>query len=67
MAESRYPLLVALPGGRVQHAARTLGDGPSVVTLCRKRGTPTGDGDGLRYCAACNDKPNPISQQSAAQ
>lgn len=64
MAQLRYPLTVALPGGRVRHAARVIGDGPAVVTLCRKRGTPTGDGHDLPYCAACRARPNPISQQS---
>lgn len=64
MTEPRYPLLVRLRGGRVQHAARLVGAGPTVTTLCRKRGTPTGDGSGLPYCAACGNKPNPISQQS---
>ncbi|MFC8704097.1 hypothetical protein ACFUIV_18175 [Streptomyces anulatus] len=64
LPEPRYPLLVALPGGRVQHAARLIGGGPAVNTLCRKRGTPTGDGDGLPYCAGCRNRPNPISQQS---
>lgn len=63
MALPRYPLVVALPGGRVRHAARLIGEGPSVNTLCRKRGTPTGDGASLPYCRACADRPNPISQQ----
>lgn len=63
MAEPRYPLLVALPGGRVQHAARLIGDGPAVTTLCSKRGIPTGDGTGLAYCRGCASRPNPISQQ----
>lgn len=65
MTESRFPLLVSLPGGRVQHTARLVGTGPTVTTLCRKRGIPNGDGAGLRYCAACKGKANPISQQSA--
>ena len=65
MSEPRYPLLVALPGGRVQHAARLIGTGPAVNTLCRKRGTPTGDGAGMPYCRACADRPNPINQQTA--
>jgi hypothetical protein len=56
---------VALPGGRVRHAARLLGDGPTVMTLCGKRDTPTGDGAGLAYCQACRRRPNPISQQSS--
>lgn len=64
MPEPRYPLLVALPGGRVQHSARLNGGGPAVTTLCRKRATPTGDGSGLPYCRGCADRPNPISQQS---
>lgn len=59
MADPQYPLLVALPGGRVQHAARPIGDGPAVVTLCRKRGAPTGNGDTLSYCRACLNRPNP--------
>lgn len=65
MAAPRYPLLVALSGGRVRHNARLIGDGPFVVTLCRKRGNPVGDGAGLPYCAACRSRPNPISQQSS--
>lgn len=64
MAGSRYPLLVALPGGRVQHSARLIGPGSAVTTLCRKRGVPSGDGQGLLYCRACADRPNPIRQQS---
>lgn len=63
MAEPRYPLTVALPGGRVKHSARLIGDGPAVTTLCRKRGTPAGNGDGLSYCRACANRPNPIAQQ----
>lgn len=59
MADPKYPLLAALPGGRVQHAARIVGAGPAVVTLCRKRGTPTGDGSDLSYCRACQNRPNP--------
>lgn len=62
-ARPRFPLLAALPGGRVQHAARLVGDGPAVTTLCQKRGTPAGDGTGLPYCRACAGRPNPISQQ----
>jgi len=65
MAEPRYSLLVALPGGRVQHYARLIGDGPAVNTLCRKRGIPTGDGSSLPRCSACRARPNPISQQNA--
>jgi hypothetical protein len=65
MTEPRYPLLVALPGGRVQHDARQVGDGPAVFTLCRKRDIPTGDGSGLPRCSACRARPNPISQQSS--
>jgi hypothetical protein len=65
MPEPRFPLLVALPGGRVQHSARLIGDGPTVTTPCRKRGLPTGDGDGLPYCRACENTSNPISQQSS--
>ena len=64
--QPRYPLHVALPGGRVQHSARQLGNGTAVITLCRKRGTPTGAGDGLPYCRACASKPNPIPQQHYA-
>ena len=64
MTEPRYPLLVTLPGGRVQHSARLIGAGPAVTTLCRKRGAPAGDGAGLTYCRACAGRPNPISQQS---
>lgn len=61
-----YPLLVALPGGRVQHAAKASRDNPSLVhTLCRKRGVPAGDGTGLPYCRACRARPNPIQQQTA--
>ncbi|MGW5817248.1 hypothetical protein [Streptomyces noursei] len=64
MSQPRYPLQVALPGGRVRHDARLIGNGPAVNTLCRKRGTPTSDGAGLPHCHACADRPNPISQQS---
>ncbi|MEU2963356.1 hypothetical protein, partial [Streptomyces albidoflavus] len=60
----RYPLLVGLPGGRVQHAAKLAADGEHVFTLCRKRGRPDGDGGGLPYCRACANRPNPISQQA---
>lgn len=60
----RYPLTVALPGGRVRHAARLAGDGPAVTTLCRKRGTPTGDGSGLPWCSACASRPNPQDQRT---
>ncbi|MEU2236135.1 hypothetical protein [Streptomyces vietnamensis] len=60
---ARYPLLVQLPGGRVQHAARELTNG-LVKTLCPKApARPIGDGTGLPYCAACRHRPNPISQQ----
>jgi hypothetical protein len=59
VAAPRYPLLVAFPWGRVRHQARLIGDGPAVTTLCRKRDTPTGDGAGLPYCAACLKRPNP--------
>lgn len=62
---ARYPLVVALPGGRVRHNARIVGGGPEVTTLCRKRGVPTGDGFWLPYCRACSARPNPISQQSS--
>ncbi|MEV5703047.1 hypothetical protein AB0L55_36900 [Streptomyces anthocyanicus] len=58
--EPRYPLRVALPGGRVRHSARLIGDGPAVTTLCRKRGTPVGDGSALAYCRACAARPNPM-------
>jgi hypothetical protein len=58
-----YPLLVALPGSRRRHDARWIGGGPAVVTLCRKRGTPTGDGQGLAHCATCARTPNPINQR----
>lgn len=64
MSAARYPLEVALPGGRVRHSARLVGDGPQVTTLCRKRGVPTGDGAGLPYCRACAALPNPIPQQT---
>jgi hypothetical protein len=64
MAEPRYPLAVVLPGGRVRHAARFIGDGPAVSTLCSKRGTPTGDGSALPYCRACDGRPNPIGLRS---
>ncbi|MEU6647529.1 winged helix-turn-helix domain-containing protein, partial [Saccharomonospora sp. NPDC046836] len=64
MAEPRYPLLVGLPGGRVQDAAKLAADGEHVFTLCRKRGRPDGDGGGLPYCRACANRPNPISQQA---
>lgn len=63
MAEPRYPLTVAFPGGHVKHSARLIGDGPTVTTLCRKRGTPAGDGGDLSYCRACANRPNPIAQQ----
>lgn len=62
-----YPLLAALPGGRVQHAAKADRADPNVVhTLCRKRGISVGDGAGLPYCGACQNRPNPITQQSRA-
>lgn len=64
LPEPRYPIVVSLPGGRTKHDARLVGTGPTVITLCRKRGTPNGDGDGLPYCAGCRNRPNPISQQS---
>lgn len=64
MSNARYPLLVALPGGRVRHSARTIGTGYLVVTLCGKRGDPAGDGAGLTYCTACAKRPNPIRQQT---
>lgn len=64
MSLPRYPLEVALPSGRVCHSARLVGAGPSVTTLCRKRGIPTGDGASMPYCAACAAKPNPQSQQA---
>lgn len=60
---ARYPLVRALPGGRVRHYARLIGEGPAVSTLCRKRGEPDGDGAGLPFCRACDGRPNPISQQ----
>lgn len=47
MAGPKYPLKVALPRGRVRHAAKLVGEGPRVLTLCGKRGVPTGDGAGL--------------------
>lgn len=64
MSEPRYPLPVALPGGRVRHDARLIGEGPAVNTLCRKRGIPTGDGAGLPHCRACDSRPNRIDQRS---
>jgi hypothetical protein len=64
MTAARYPLTVALAGGRVRHSARLVGNGPQVTTLCRKRGHPASDGAGLPYCAACAKLPNPISQQT---
>lgn len=67
MTAARYPLSVALPGGRVRHSARLVGDGPAVTTLCRKRGVPTGDGEGMPYCSACAARPNPISQQTGGR
>lgn len=60
----RYPMVVALPGGRVRHAARLRGDGPTVTTLCGKPGIPVGDGEGLPYCSACAKKPNPQDQRT---
>jgi hypothetical protein len=66
MGTARYPLEIVLPGGRVCHSARIVGYGPTVVTLCRKRGTPEGDGHGLPYCRACAARPNPISQQGTS-
>lgn len=61
---ARYPLTVALPGGRVRHDARLIRTGPAVITNCGKRGTPNGDGAGLPHCSACAARPNPISQQT---
>lgn len=58
-----YPLLVALPGSTRRHYAKQAFI-VGVVTLCGRRGTPTGDGDGLPICAACAKKPNPIRQQT---
>lgn len=63
---TRYPLSVALPGGRVRHDARLVRGGPRVTTSCRKTGEPSGDGAGLPYCAACARHPNPIRQQTSA-
>jgi hypothetical protein len=64
MPGPKYPLSVALPGGRVRHTAKLVQDGPAVVTLCGKRGTPTGDGAHLGWCAACARRPNPQDQRS---
>lgn len=64
MPGPRYPLTAALPGGRVRHSARLLDDGPAVITLCGKRGVPTGDGAALRWCSACANRPNPQGQRS---
>lgn len=60
----RYPITVALARGRVRHAARLIGSGPNVATLCGKGGVPVGDGAGLPWCAACAKKPNPQDQRS---
>ncbi|EDY43936.1 hypothetical protein SSBG_02126 [Streptomyces sp. SPB074] len=64
MSHTRYPLLAQLRGGRVQHSARTVGNGPRVTTLCRKTGLVAGEGDDFPYCRACRARPNPISQQA---
>lgn len=64
MSGPRYPLAVRLHGGRVRHSARLIRTGPDVITLCGKRGTPEGDGAGLRYCAGCAGRPNPQDQRS---
>lgn len=64
MNRTRYPLTVALPGGRVGHSARLIGDGPAVTTACRKRGNPIGDAAGLPYCSACAKRPNPVDNRS---
>lgn len=63
-AAARYPLTVALPGGRVRHSARIIGTGYTVLTLCGKRGEPIDGGAELPYCTACANRPNPIRQQS---
>jgi hypothetical protein len=65
MPGPKYPLTVTLRGGRVKHNAKALPNGSQwVVTLCGKRGTPTGDGEGLGWCVACANKPNPQDQRS---
>lgn len=63
MPGPKYPLIVALLRGRVSHAAKLIGDGPEVTTVCRKRGVPRDDVDPatLPYCAACATGPNPIA------
>lgn len=64
MATPAYPLLLALPNGRIQHAAKQ-STGGYVHTLCGRAGIPTGDGAGLPFCARCRARPNPISQQGS--
>lgn len=63
VAEPRYPLNVALSGGRVRHAARVVSGGPTVNTLCGKRDIPIGDGSELPFCRACGHRPNPIDHR----
>lgn len=80
IVNQEWPLEVRLVGGRVRHSAklprRTLAErkamggsalsveeGDIVITLCGKRGRISRRQDGY-YCAACDRKPNPISQAS---
>lgn len=58
--EPKYPIKVALPGGRVLHSAKASSDGVHVHTLCRKRGKPVAPKPNMSYCRACADRPNPI-------
>lgn len=64
MTTARYPLRVALPGGRVRHYARPVPNSNFVTTACGKRDLPIGNGARLALCAACAKRPNPISQQT---
>jgi hypothetical protein len=65
MPGPKYPLLVVLPGGRVAHNAKPIGDGTRVSTPCHKSGVPTDtDPRSVPPCAACVKRPNPIDQRS---
>ena len=58
VSASLYPLTVALPGGRVNHSARVIGTGYTVITLCGESGEPTGNKSCLPYCTACAERQN---------
>jgi hypothetical protein len=63
MRGPKYPLTIAIRDGRVQHSARWLTEGKTVITLCGKRGFADARA-GLRFCQACAKRPNPQDQRS---